>query len=82
MKTNNHEAAIAAIHEGLNLHGDFHRFHYYLTAIYLERGSYNKAYEHFEKGLIMNAQDCEFLFEVMSEAKSNQNILELIDLYR
>ena len=30
----------------------------------------------------MNAQDCEFLFEVMPEAKSNQNILELIDLYR
>ena len=55
---------------------------YFKTAFLLKQGKYQQAYQCFEIALTMDYQSHEKVFTFYPNAKDNQNVLELIDLYR
>jgi tetratricopeptide (TPR) repeat protein len=55
---------------------------YFKTAFLLKQGKYQQAYQCFELALTMDYHSHEKLFVYYPKAKDNQNLLELIDLYR
>lgn len=55
---------------------------YFKTAHLLKQGKYQQAYQCFELALTMNYKEHEKVFTYYPNAKNNQNLLELIDLYR
>ena len=55
---------------------------YFKTAFLLKQGKYQQAYQCFELALTIDYQSHEKVFTYYPNAKDNQNLLELIDLYR
>ena len=55
---------------------------YFKTSFLLKQGKYQQAYQSFELALTMDYQSHEKLFTFYPNAKDDQNLLELIDLYR
>lgn len=55
---------------------------YFKTFIRLKRGKYQSAYEAFELALSLDYSKHKKIFELYPAAKDDQNILELIDIYR
>ena len=55
---------------------------YFKTAFLLKQGIYQQAYQCFELALNMDYKSHERVFNYYPDAKLNQNLLELIDLYR
>lgn len=55
---------------------------YFKTAFLLKQGKYQQAYQCFELALTIDYQSHEKVFNYYPNAKDNQNLLELIDLYR
>lgn len=55
---------------------------YFKTAHLLKQGKYQQAYQCFELALTMNYKEHNKVFTYYPNAKNNQNLLELIDLYR
>lgn len=55
---------------------------YFKTAFLLKQGKYQQAYQCFELALTMDFKSHEKVFTYYPNSKTNQNLLELIDLYR
>ncbi|MFL2582380.1 MAG: tetratricopeptide repeat protein [Flavobacteriales bacterium] len=55
---------------------------YFKTAFLLKQGKYQQGYQCFEQALNVDYQSHEKVFNYYPKAKDNQNLLELIDLYR
>ena len=55
---------------------------YYKVAFLLRVGKFQMAYQTFELALTIDYKDYERVFIYYPEAKNNQNVLDLIDLYR
>lgn len=55
---------------------------YFKTSFLLKQGKYQQAYQCFELALTIDYKSHEKVFTYYPKAKDNQNLLELIDLYR
>ena len=55
---------------------------YFKTSFLLKQGKYQQAYQCFELGLTMDFKGHEKVFLYYPNSKTNQNLMELIDLYR
>ncbi len=55
---------------------------YFKTSFLLKQGKYQQAYQCFELGLTMDFKGHEKVFSYYPNSTTNQNLLELIDLYR
>jgi tetratricopeptide (TPR) repeat protein len=71
-----------ALAEGMEKFSSNGQILYFKTAFLLKQGKYQQAYQCFELGLTMDFKGHEKVFLHYPESKNNQNILELIDLYR
>ena len=78
----NRDIVADALAEGIDKFSSNGGILYFKTAFLLKQGKYQQAYQCFELALTMDFKGHEKVFTHYPEGKNNQNLLELIDLYR